>query len=129
MEWLQVIECRSRCNQRGPSAISWCARTRAQALGRFKASPLGGVANPQHMTPILNNCLRGILVVPFAAAGIARAAFHMDSNGIEQARSSSSIAQWHFAFTAGDIRGVALYAAQFLVFFLFLLNSLREPLL
>jgi hypothetical protein len=43
------------------------------------------------------------------------------------ARSSSSIAQWHFAFTAGDICGVALYAAQFLVFFLLLLNSLREP--
>jgi hypothetical protein len=74
--------------------------------------------------PVLNNCLRGILVVPFVAAGITRTASHMDSNGIEQVR--SSIAQWLFAFMAGDICGVALYAAQFLVFFLLLPSQLPQ---
>jgi len=67
-----------------------------------------------------------LLIIPFAAAGIAGATSHMESNGIERVR--SSIAQWLFAFMAGDICGVALYAAQFLVLFVFPLYNLREPL-
>ncbi len=66
--------------------------------------------------PVINNCLRGILVVPRVAAGIARAASRMDSNGIEQVR--SSIAQWLFDVMAGDVCGVALYAARLFVCFL-----------
>src|ERR1700733_8413102 len=39
-------------------------------------------------TPDNNNFLRGTLVVPLVAAGIARAACHLDDNGVEQVRSS-----------------------------------------
>jgi hypothetical protein len=54
----------------------------------------------------LHQPLDVVLVIPFVAAGIARTDFLVDSNGIEQVR--SSIAQWLFALMAGDLCGVAL---------------------
>src|ERR1700730_6986646 len=75
---------------------------------------------------LTTDSLVGILVVPFVAAGIAPAAFRMHSNGIEQVR--SNIAQRLVDFAAGDICGVAPYAARLLVCFTLLVRTIRESL-
>jgi hypothetical protein len=56
----------------------------------IEISPLRSMTSSQIVKwPVLNNCLRGILVVPFVAAGIALAASHMDSKDFEHETNST----------------------------------------
>src|SRR5215467_5579696 len=76
------------------------------------------------LNPGASKCLRVIFVVPFIAAGIARAGSRMQRNngGIERVR--FSIAKWLLDIVASHVCRVALYAAQLFAFFLSIVNHI-----